>query len=222
MSPSVELFFGQASGSAMPLVWAHAEYLKLCRSLRDGRIFDWPPQSVQRYLVDGHDLDGCIWRFNDKVRAMPPAQRSASRRSPPPSCGGAATTGSGAAQVATPVTTLGVHVADLARAPKAANRLAFTFYWRAAGAVKGRLHFTVEVELHRIPPLWHDGGSIVCTFAIASWPAYPAWPSGCAESALFVVGTPAGLVLYHAAFGFTSAWRVLMPTAAARACARRC
>ena len=29
-------------GSAMPLVWAHAEYVKLRRSLREGRAFDTP------------------------------------------------------------------------------------------------------------------------------------------------------------------------------------
>lgn len=50
--PSRELFAGRAAGSAMPLVWAHAEYLKLCRSLADGAVFDCPPQTVQRYLVD--------------------------------------------------------------------------------------------------------------------------------------------------------------------------
>jgi glucoamylase len=33
-------------------VWAHAEYVKLLRSLRDGAIFDLPPQTVQRYLVE--------------------------------------------------------------------------------------------------------------------------------------------------------------------------
>ncbi len=36
--PERELFLGSASGSAMPLVWAHAEHLKLCRSLRDGEV----------------------------------------------------------------------------------------------------------------------------------------------------------------------------------------
>lgn len=30
------------------------------------------------------------------------------------------------------------------------------------------------------------------------------------QAALFTVGTVAGLVLYHAAFGFTSAWRVFI------------
>ena len=34
-----ELFRGKASGSAMPLIWAHAEHVKLLPSLRDGRVF---------------------------------------------------------------------------------------------------------------------------------------------------------------------------------------
>ena len=46
--PQRELHFGQPSGSAMPLVWAHAEHVKLRRSLRDGRVFDMPPQPVRR------------------------------------------------------------------------------------------------------------------------------------------------------------------------------
>ncbi len=47
-----ELFNGKPSGSAMPLMWAHAEYINCFRSLRDGRVFDMPPQTVQRYLVE--------------------------------------------------------------------------------------------------------------------------------------------------------------------------
>ena len=47
--PSASSIIGHPSGSAMPLVWAHAEYLKLCRSLFDGAIFDRPPQTVERY-----------------------------------------------------------------------------------------------------------------------------------------------------------------------------
>ena len=72
--PDRGLFIGHASGSAMPLVWAHAEYLKLCRSLRDGEIFDRPPQTVQRYLVEKVTSRHIIWRFNNKVRAMPPGR----------------------------------------------------------------------------------------------------------------------------------------------------
>ena len=43
--PERGLHPGQPTGSAMPLVWAHAEYLKLIRSLTDGTIFDLPPRS---------------------------------------------------------------------------------------------------------------------------------------------------------------------------------
>jgi glucoamylase len=48
--PDRELFRGHPSGSAMPLVWAHAEHVKLLRSLADNAVFDMPPQTVQRYL----------------------------------------------------------------------------------------------------------------------------------------------------------------------------
>jgi glucoamylase len=47
--PERGLFRGSPTGSAMPLVWAHAEYLKLRRSLQDGHIFDQPAQVARRY-----------------------------------------------------------------------------------------------------------------------------------------------------------------------------
>jgi glucoamylase len=69
--PERELFNGHPSGSAMPLMWAHAEYIKLLRSLRDGQIFDLPPQTVQRYLVDKVVASCVIWRFSHKSTEVP-------------------------------------------------------------------------------------------------------------------------------------------------------
>jgi glucoamylase len=69
--PERELFAGKASGSACPLVWAHSEYIKLRRSLADGRIFDQPPQTVDRYLVSKRSATYFNWRFNNKPRTMP-------------------------------------------------------------------------------------------------------------------------------------------------------
>jgi glucoamylase len=66
-----ELCFGQPSGSAMPLVWAHAEYVKLRRSLQDHRIFDMPPQTVQRYVVQNADSPYAVWCFNNKTESIP-------------------------------------------------------------------------------------------------------------------------------------------------------
>ena len=69
--PSRELFFSRPSGSAMPLMWAHAEYIKLLRSLRDGRVFDAPPQAVARYAKGGKRSSIVLWRFSLKCRTMP-------------------------------------------------------------------------------------------------------------------------------------------------------
>jgi glucoamylase len=49
--PSRGLFLGRSAGSAQPLVWAHAEYLKLLRSVSDGRVFDRISIVEERYAV---------------------------------------------------------------------------------------------------------------------------------------------------------------------------
>ncbi|SHO66921.1 glucoamylase [Pseudoxanthobacter soli DSM 19599] len=69
--PERELFRGKPSGSAMPLVWAHGEHIKLLRSLRDGKVFDMPPQPVQRYQVEKMTSPVRPWRFNHKLRTLP-------------------------------------------------------------------------------------------------------------------------------------------------------
>ncbi len=59
--PARKLFNGRPTGSSMPLVWAHAEYLKLLRSLRDREVWNTPPQTVQRYLKDKQKSEFQIW-----------------------------------------------------------------------------------------------------------------------------------------------------------------
>ena len=67
----IELLRGKPSGSACPLVWAHAEYIKLRRSLSDGRIFDQPTQTVQRYVFAENKPAVFGWRWNNKIRSIP-------------------------------------------------------------------------------------------------------------------------------------------------------
>lgn len=69
--PERELVLGRPAGSAMPLVWAHAEYLKLVRSLGDGRVYDLPPQAHERYIVRSTVSTLRGWRFNQKLRLLP-------------------------------------------------------------------------------------------------------------------------------------------------------
>jgi glucoamylase len=49
--PSKGMYCGRPAGSAQPLVWAHAEYLKLLRSAADGRVFDRISVVEARYAV---------------------------------------------------------------------------------------------------------------------------------------------------------------------------
>jgi len=49
--PSEGMYFGRSAGSAQPLVWAHAEYLKLLRSVADGKVFDRISAVERRYAV---------------------------------------------------------------------------------------------------------------------------------------------------------------------------
>jgi glucoamylase len=69
--PERELFFGRPSGSAKPLVWAHAEYIKLVRSIRDGRVFDLPGATARRYIAEKRGSMLAVWRFNNKLQTLP-------------------------------------------------------------------------------------------------------------------------------------------------------
>ncbi len=73
--PERELFNGRPTGGAMPLVWAHAEYAKLVRSLHDGRVFDMPQQPYERYVRQRRGCDITLWTSSSSVSVMPVGNR---------------------------------------------------------------------------------------------------------------------------------------------------
>lgn len=65
------MYFGQPTGSAMPLMWAHGEYIKLLRSAHDGRIFDLIPEVAKRYIEDRSRCKKLeIWKPNRQVSTV--------------------------------------------------------------------------------------------------------------------------------------------------------
>jgi glucoamylase len=60
--PEASMRKGQPTGSAVPLVWAHAEYLKLLRSAVDGKVFDRIDPVYARYCDPGSDENKCRMR----------------------------------------------------------------------------------------------------------------------------------------------------------------
>jgi glucoamylase len=65
------LFHGKPTGAAMPLMWAHAEYIKLLRSAADGQVFDLIPEVADRYLGPRRRQALEIWKSNRQVRSVP-------------------------------------------------------------------------------------------------------------------------------------------------------
>jgi glucoamylase len=72
--PKAHMRLGEPTGSAMPLVWAHAEYVKLLRSSADGTVFDRVPEVAERYLTGAgkNNKKMEVWKFNRRVRFMRP------------------------------------------------------------------------------------------------------------------------------------------------------
>jgi len=69
--PSKFLFNGKPTLGAMPLVWAHAEYIKLIRSINAKKVFDMPPQTSNRYQKRKVESKYSIWKPNHKIKEVP-------------------------------------------------------------------------------------------------------------------------------------------------------
>jgi len=143
-----ELYLGRPSGSAMPLAWAHAEYIKLCRSLHDGRVFDLPRATVQRYLERDTPSPRRIWRFEDRIATIEAGSLLRLEVFDAAVVRFSADGWRTASDLATRDTGLGVHVADLPTAQlRPGAGVQFTFRWPAANRWEGQ-DFAVEV----LPP----------------------------------------------------------------------
>lgn len=143
--PERELVNGRPSGSAMPLAWAHAEYVKLLRSLADGRVFDTPPQPVARYQRNRTASPLAIWRFNHRTRSFTQGRTLRLEVLAPARVRWSADGWRSHDDRATRDTGVGLHFVDLPTAELAAGVvLDFTFYWPDAARWEGQ-DFTVTV-----------------------------------------------------------------------------
>ncbi|HEY6952993.1 MAG TPA: glucan 1,4-alpha-glucosidase [Bacteroidota bacterium] len=144
--PERELLFGHPSGSAMPLVWAHAEYIKLCRSLRDGKVFDKPPQTFERYAVQKTVSPYALWRFSHKCRSVPKGKILRIEVRSPAVVHWSPDDWKTIVDSQTYDSSLGLHVADLPTdGLKPGSVVRFTFFWNEAQRWEGA-DFSVYVE----------------------------------------------------------------------------
>lgn len=143
--PARELYFGRPAGSAMPLVWAHAEYLKLRRSLRDGRVFDTPRETAQRYLVEKAVSPYAVWRAGRTCGTIAPGKTLRLEVLAPARVRWSIDGWQASRDTDFRDTGLGVFVADLPTETLwAGTRIDFTFEWTEAGHWEGH-NFAVTI-----------------------------------------------------------------------------
>jgi glucoamylase len=144
--PDKYMFLGRPTGSAMPLMWAHAEYVKLLRSASDGRVFDLIPEVACRYLGDRNSCQLLeIWKPNRQVRAV---KRGYMLRVQVPASFRLHWTGDEWRtvndQASTP-TIFGVDFVDIPITPAQRAPIRFTLFWPESNSWEGR-DYLVEVE----------------------------------------------------------------------------
>jgi glucoamylase len=64
--------FGGPTGSAMPLCWAHAEYVSLVQSAHDGVCFDRIEPAFQRYVIKNAVNSHEMWSASHPIPHMLP------------------------------------------------------------------------------------------------------------------------------------------------------
>jgi glucoamylase len=143
--PEARMYLGRPTGAAMPLMWAHAEYIKLLRSARDGQVFDRIPAVVERYQA----RHGCqpleVWKFNRRVRSVRPGM--VLRVQAPAAFRLRWTRDEWAAAEDTPSTptAVGIEFVDIPITPDQGAPIQFTFFWPTVERWEGR-DFRVAVE----------------------------------------------------------------------------
>jgi glucoamylase len=144
--PEAHMFLGRPTGAAMPLMWAHAEYIKLLRSACDGEIFSRPPEIAERYIGNRRSVcDLEVWKLNRRVRAVRPGRILRIIASSPFHLRWTVDEWQTAQQTPSRPTALGLEWVDIAVTQAQRAPVRFTIFWTATNLWQGE-DFDVEVE----------------------------------------------------------------------------
>jgi glucoamylase len=144
--PSRHLMRGRPTAAAVPLLWAHSEYLRLLRSVRDGKVFDLIPEVAARYLGDRRRCRKLkVWSFLFQPAAIRAGHTLRVIVEAPFRLHWSPDAWRTARDTPSKTTRLGFHLVDVAVPPESREPLRFTFHWPDAGRWEGK-DFTVELE----------------------------------------------------------------------------
>ena len=128
--PARGLAPGRPSGSAMPLVWAHAEFVKLACSRALGRPVDRPAGVWARYRGKRPEIDYAIWTFAMRIRRLSPGHGLTIALTAPARIHWGVDNWRETHDIETRDSGLGLHVAELPVASRGGGEtIQFTFFW---------------------------------------------------------------------------------------------
>ncbi len=142
--PEAGIYFGRPAGSAMPLMWAHAEYIKLLRSSKDGRAFDLIPIVAARYQAGRGRKDLEVWKFNRQARHAAPGQGLRVQVPAPFRLRWTANEWKTFEDAAASPSGLGIYFVDIQVPTGQVAPIDFTFFWPESKRWEGR-DFRVEI-----------------------------------------------------------------------------
>jgi len=144
--PEVHMLLGRPTGAAMPLMWAHAEYIKLLRSAFDGRVYDLVPEAAHRYLGARRACRPLeIWKPNRQVRVIERGRILRVQAPDPFRLRWTRDEWQSYEDKGSTQTAVGVSFVDIAISPAQEPPIRFTFFWTATGSWTGR-DYTVGVN----------------------------------------------------------------------------
>ena len=143
--PEKGLFFGKHSGSAMPLTWAHAEYIKLCSSIKKKKICDMPRFTEDRYIKEKTGSLFLVWRFSFQQKIISFKQILRIEVFAEAVVRWTDNNWETWNDVTTKNTELGVYVADIYSYNSKTCNILFTFFWKQANHWENR-DFEIKVE----------------------------------------------------------------------------
>ena len=129
----------------MPLLWAHAEYIKLLRSAADETVYESVPEVVERYQRPNRaPATHMVWSFGHPEHVCRPGEAvrlvANTAFEVRWSCDGWLSVFS----IQSAPSRLGVHFADLKDVKAESKSIVFTFYWADSARWEGA-NFTIEI-----------------------------------------------------------------------------
>ena len=142
--PREHIYFGRATGSADPLMWAHADYVKLLRSIADHKIFDLIDPVAERYRNDKPRPSIEVWKVNRQVQCVPAGSLLCVMASTPFSLHWSDNEWANVQDTASTPTSIGLEYVDIPVAKTQIAPIRFTFYWPQQSEWQGR-NYQVDV-----------------------------------------------------------------------------